>query len=345
MNVTKLVISVDHCNVFSIELVFNIFQRKVFADNKLDVFILTLDVNGVKETAEHIKNCCFTNLNELIVTGDCHDAFLKADCLLLMTNLNLPDRKVLENVQNLEHVFKKAKSFDLLANPDARVVVMGPWSNTWLQIFAEVATRLRKCNFTGLSRHHCEVHELSDVYVWGKHFVDITEAKKKTKFEPRKYDSQCTVKTQNVVNLLTPNWIDNYFTPQFEAIKTATTYRHCVISAVCHHIIDWYRGTGDRTVCMTISVHQPGHINDGVFSSYPVVIGQSGQMSVRNIETDALHFIKLYRYLEIQQRERCLIRNYIKSMSESEVSSLGSSSLSCGSRGFNLRLTDLLPIL
>ncbi|KAL5239951.1 hypothetical protein ACI65C_007361 [Semiaphis heraclei] len=294
MKVTKLVISVDHCNVFTIELAFNILQRKVFADCKLDVFILTLDVDEVNETAEHIKNCCFSNLNELIVTGDCHDAFLKADCLLLMTNLNPPNRKVLENVRNLEHVFKKAKSFDRLANPDARVVVMGPWSNTWLQIFAEVATRLRKCNFTGLSRHHvskalgliarkldCEVHELSDVYVWGKHFVDITEAKKKTIFEPRKYDTQCTVKTQNVVDLLTSNWIENYFTPQFEAIQTATTYRHCVISAVCHHIIDWYRGTGDRTVCMTISVHQPGHINDGVFSSYPVVIGQAGQMSVR----------------------------------------------------------------
>ncbi|XP_022179951.1 uncharacterized protein LOC111040365 [Myzus persicae] len=152
--VTKVVISVDHCNVLSIELAFNILQRKVFADNKLDVFILTLDVDEVKEMAEHIKNCCFSNLNELVVTGDRFEAFLKADCLLLMTNLNPPDHKILENVQDLEHVFKKAKSFDRLANSDARIVMMGPWSNTWLQIFAEVATRLNKLNFTGLSRHH-----------------------------------------------------------------------------------------------------------------------------------------------------------------------------------------------
>lgn len=60
--VTKIVISVDH-NVLSIELAFNILQRKVFADNKLNVFILTLDVDEVKEATEHIKNCCFSNLN------------------------------------------------------------------------------------------------------------------------------------------------------------------------------------------------------------------------------------------------------------------------------------------
>ncbi|KAL4113621.1 hypothetical protein QTP88_017214 [Uroleucon formosanum] len=322
--VTKIVISVDH-NVLSIELAFNILQRKVFADNKLNVFILTLDVDEVKEATEHIKNCCFSNLNELIVTGDCLDAFLKADYLLLMTDLKALDRKVIENVQDLEHVFKKAKSFDRLANPDARIVVMGPRSNTWLQIFAEVATRLHKCNFTGLSRHHvskalgliarkldCEVHELSDVYVWGKRFVDIADAKKKTKFESRKYESQCTVKTQNVMDLLTSNWIEHFFTPQFEALQTVKTYKHCVISAVCHHIIDWCRGTGDRTVCMTIFVHQPGHINDGVFSSYPVVISEFGKLSVRNIETDSQQYVKLYRYLETQQKERCLIRNYIK---------------------------------
>ncbi|XP_060843487.1 uncharacterized protein LOC132923475 [Rhopalosiphum padi] len=151
--VTKVVISVGH-NVLSIELAFNILQRKVFVDNKLDVFILTLDVNEVIETAEHIKKCCFSNLNELIVTEDYLEAFSKADYFLLMTNLNASDRIIHENIHNLDHVFKKAKLFDRLANLNARIVVMGPWSNTWLQIFAEVATRLRKCNFTGLSRHH-----------------------------------------------------------------------------------------------------------------------------------------------------------------------------------------------
>ncbi|XP_050057200.1 malate dehydrogenase-like isoform X2 [Aphis gossypii] len=320
--VTKVVISVDH-SVLSIELAFNILQRKVFADNKLDVFILTLDVNEVNETVEHIKKCCFSNLNEIIVTGDYLEAFSKADYLLLKTNLNAADHKVFENVQNLEHVFIKAKSFDLLANPNARIVVMGQWSNTWLQIFAEVVTRLDKCNFTGLSRHHvskalgliarkldCEMQELSDVFVWGKHYLDITDAKKKTKFGPGKYDLQCTVKKQNVMDLLPSNWIDNFFTPQFE-VQTVKTYRQCVISAVCHHIIDWCRGTGDRTVCMTLLVHSPGNINDCVFSSYPVVISKSGKISVRDIEPDSLQFVKLYRYFENQQKERCLIRNYI----------------------------------
>ena len=38
--------------------------------------------------------------------------------------------------------------------------------------------------FTLIRMQQCEVHELSDVYVWGKRFVDIADAKKKTKFEP-----------------------------------------------------------------------------------------------------------------------------------------------------------------
>lgn len=71
----------------------------------------------------------------------------------------------------------------------------------------------------------CEVHELSDVYVWGKRFVDIADAEKKTKFEPRKYESQCTVKTQKVMDLLTSNWIEHFFTPQF----VRTLHRSCII--------------------------------------------------------------------------------------------------------------------
>lgn len=48
--------------------------------------------------------------SELIVTGDYLEAFLKADYLLLMTNLNATVfHKVFENVQNLEHVFIKVK--------------------------------------------------------------------------------------------------------------------------------------------------------------------------------------------------------------------------------------------
>lgn len=71
----------------------------------------------------------------------------------------------------------------------------------------------------------CEVHELSDVYVWGKHFLDIADAKKITKFESRKYESQCTVKTQKVMDLLTSNWIKHFFTPQF----VRTLYRTYII--------------------------------------------------------------------------------------------------------------------
>lgn len=60
--ITKIVISVNH-NTLSIELVFNILQRKVFADNKLDIYILTSDVDLVRNMAVNISKCCFFNLN------------------------------------------------------------------------------------------------------------------------------------------------------------------------------------------------------------------------------------------------------------------------------------------
>lgn len=59
---TKVVIYVNH-DMFSIELAFNILQRKVFSNNRLDVYILTSDVDLVRQKTVHIKKCCFSNLN------------------------------------------------------------------------------------------------------------------------------------------------------------------------------------------------------------------------------------------------------------------------------------------
>lgn len=59
------------------------------------------------------------------------------------------------NLDNYDIQFQlQAKLFDRLANSNARVLVMGPQTNTWLQIFGEVATKLPKQNFTGLSGHY-----------------------------------------------------------------------------------------------------------------------------------------------------------------------------------------------
>lgn len=60
--ITKVVISVNH-TMLSIELTFNILQRKVFADNKLDVYILTSNAGDIKVMTEHIEKCCFSNMN------------------------------------------------------------------------------------------------------------------------------------------------------------------------------------------------------------------------------------------------------------------------------------------
>lgn len=65
---TKVVISVKN-NVFSIELAFNIFQRKVFSNDKLDMYIITTGVDEVKEMAKYIENCCFSNMNGIVINN------------------------------------------------------------------------------------------------------------------------------------------------------------------------------------------------------------------------------------------------------------------------------------
>lgn len=60
--ITKVVISVDHA-MLSIELIFNILQRKAFSENKLDIYILTSNADNIKEMTEYIEKCCFSNMN------------------------------------------------------------------------------------------------------------------------------------------------------------------------------------------------------------------------------------------------------------------------------------------
>lgn len=62
----KVVISVDD-NVFAMELLFNIFQRNVFADRILNVYVFTSETNEVKILAENIEKCCFSNMNGNII--------------------------------------------------------------------------------------------------------------------------------------------------------------------------------------------------------------------------------------------------------------------------------------
>lgn len=62
VSIAKIVISVDY-NMFSMELTYNILQRKVFAKKKLDICIVTKDVNDVKTMMVYIEKCCFSNLN------------------------------------------------------------------------------------------------------------------------------------------------------------------------------------------------------------------------------------------------------------------------------------------
>lgn len=59
--IIKVVICMDS-NAFGVELAFNLLQRRVFADGKLILCLLTRDVDGVKEMAAPVEKCCFSNM-------------------------------------------------------------------------------------------------------------------------------------------------------------------------------------------------------------------------------------------------------------------------------------------
>lgn len=63
----------------------------------------------------------------------------------------------------------------------------------------------------------CQTQDLSNVYIWGKNYLDISNAKRTSKFGPGKH-SFCTLKTQNVIELLPMDWIKSFLIPQFVRI-------------------------------------------------------------------------------------------------------------------------------
>ncbi|VVC29137.1 Lactate dehydrogenase/glycoside hydrolase, family 4, C-terminal [Cinara cedri] len=330
-SIVKVVICVEN-NVFSIDLAFSLLQRRVFADNKLFLCILTTNVDEVKEMAAHVEKCCFSNMIKLTVTEDCQKAFRDADYLLLTSNN--PKSKGIERFQNLKHVFEKAALFDQLARRDARVLMIGPKSSTWLQIFAEVAIHLPAHNFTGLSRHYvskalaliarklnCQVRDVLGVRVWAENCLDITNGEKIIVLEKSFNNfegppSHLQLRdTQKLTKLLPSDWIDNCLTPQCKSVHVNTD-RHCVLSAVCGHLTDWCQGTVDRTVCMVTVVQRPGRIEDGIYSSYPVTVDEYGNISVvRDVNAESLLQVKLYKFYQYQQRNRYRIHDFLNTTS------------------------------
>lgn len=61
-------------------------------------------------------------------------------------------------------------------------------------------------------------------------------------------------------------------------------------SAVCFHLIDLCQGTSNKIVCMETIIQQPGHINDGIYSSYPVVIDKDGNISVVHVNMQHYYY-------------------------------------------------------
>ncbi|XP_050535006.1 uncharacterized protein LOC126902025 [Daktulosphaira vitifoliae] len=307
-NLLKIVILGDY-KVFNIELVFNLLQRKVFANLKLNVYIVTSDVSEVTELIICIERSAFCNLNEFIATNNVQEAFLNADFLIMMSDLSI--QNVTQDMRSLKYIIKKAQIFDQLANVNARVLMMGPHCCTWLQIFAEVTSNLSKENLSGLSRHYvtkavtlitqklnCNTQDITGVYIWGPHYLDLVHAEKVSKFSSN----------QDVYDLLPVDWFDNCL---IEEVLQPKTGRHALISAVCHHLHDWLWGSGNKIVSMITIVQKPGDVADGIYSSYPVVIDENRNITVLNFSVsrqkvyDALHWFvainSLYKDVTIDQ--------------------------------------------
>lgn len=67
--------------------------------------------------------------------------------------------------------------------------------------------------------------------------------------------------------------------------------RHCVLSAVCHHLADWCRGTAERTVSMVTFVERSERIDDGIYSSCPVTVDNKGNIYVVRVNIYMLTYI------------------------------------------------------
>ncbi len=281
-------------------MLFRIASGGMYGPNQ-PVVLQLLEITPAMGVLEAVKmeldDCAFPLLAETICTDDPKTAFTNIDAALFVgAKPRGPGMERSDLLKDNGKIFSSlGKIMNDVANPEAKICVVGNPANTNAYILKANAPKINPRNITALTRldHNraksqlaakvnCKVTDIKKMLIWGNHST--------TQVPDLSY---CTVAGKAAPDLVDQAWAQEEFIPTVAkrggAVIAArgSSSAASAGSAVVDHMATWVNGTdeGDWT---SMSVPSDGSygVKEGLIYSYPVVCKNGDYEIVQGLEVN-----------------------------------------------------------
>lgn len=281
-------------------MLFRIASGGMFGPNQ-PVALQLLEITPAMGVLEAVKmeldDCAFPLLAETICTDDPKVALSGIDTALFVgAKPRGPGMERSDLLKDNGKIFSSlGKIMNEVANPEAKVCVVGNPANTNAYILKANAPKLNPRNITALTRldHNralsqlaekvsCSVTDIQKMLIWGNHSTtqvpDI---------------SYCNVKGKAATGLVEQSWAREEFIPTVAkrggAVIAArgSSSAASAGNAVVDHIATWVGGTADGDwTSMAVPSDGSYGIQEGLIYSFPVVCKNGDYEIVQGLDVD-----------------------------------------------------------
>ena len=281
-------------------MLFRIASGGMFGPNQ-PVALQLLEITPAMGVLEAVKmeldDCAFPLLAETICTDDPKVALSGIDAALFVgAKPRGPGMERSDLLKDNGKIFSSlGKIMNEVANPEAKVCVVGNPANTNAYILKANAPKLNPRNITALTRldHNralsqlaekvsCSVTDIQKMLIWGNHSTtqvpDI---------------SYCNVKGKAATGLVEQSWAREEFIPTVAkrggAVIAArgSSSAASAGNAVVDHIATWVGGTADGDwTSMAVPSDGSYGIQEGLIYSFPVVCKNGDYEIVQELDVD-----------------------------------------------------------
>lgn len=279
-------------------MLFRIASGGMYGPNQ-PVALQLLEITPAMGVLEAVKmeldDCAFPLLAETICTDDPKTAFTNIDAALFVgAKPRGPGMERSDLLKDNGNIFRSlGKVMNDVANPEAKICVVGNPANTNAFILKANAPKINPRNITALTRldHNraisqlaakvsCQVPDVQKMLIWGNHSTtqvpDI---------------SYCTVGGKAAKDMVDQKWAQEEFIPTVAkrggAVIAArgSSSAASAGSAVVDHMATWVNGTADGD-WTSMSVPSDGSygIEEGLIYSYPVTCKNGDYEIVKGLE-------------------------------------------------------------
>jgi len=282
------------------QLAFRVASGQMLGDDQpvvLQLLEVPAALPALHGVVMELRDCAFPTLADVVATDQLEVAFAKADYALLVgARPRGPgmERKDLLTA-NAQIFTAQGKALDDHASSGCKVLVVGNPANTNALIAMSNAPRLKKSNFTAMTRldHNRALAQLAEktgkptteirrMTIWGNHsstqYPDVSE---------------CRVKGKPAPKLVEEQWYRETFIPTVQQRGAAiikargASSAASAASAAIDHMRDWALGTpkGDW-VSMAVPADGSYGIKKGVIFSFPVTCTKGKWKIVKGLDLD-----------------------------------------------------------